>query len=1213
MGHRLGRLASVAARAGFTAALVASTLAVSAPSASAADPAPNGLTSATAAASCWEIKQNVPAAASGTYWLVTPTLVAPEQFYCDMTTDGGGWVLVGRGREGWKTLYEGLGTTAQVRNPITGQAAFGARQLSSRVIDGLLDGRRVDALPDGVRLRRATNSSGTSWQEARFRFGQPRDRWVWTFPAEHRVGTYRFENSSGSGGQTNNFGSDQQFRRVNTTSTAAQGWTAGWAYGSGVAGTSSASTYLWSASNGLGAARPFTQVYLRPQLRLADLDFGDVPAAGLPEIERTPLAESGALPQTWGVTGLANGRSSELDTEVSAFAQVGNRIFVGGNFKYVQRGANASGADKVEQSYLAAFDATTGEWISTFRPTLNGQIKALTALPDGRLAIGGEFGQVNGTTARALAVISPTTGALDPSWTVALENRLSSGVLQVRSLSVAGSWLYLGGAFTHLGGGSLPNPTYARGAARVSVANGTPDGNWNPAFDGTVVSVDASDDGSRLYAAGYFASSNSQTATRAAAVRTVAGAPLATPAWNVAWSSGERANYQQAIRQSGDKVWVGGSEHSMYSFDTTTFQRLSGNITKNGGDFQAIDAGNGVVYGGCHCDDWNYSNAFTWSNVGSAWTQADKIGFVGAWDAATSAVVPDFDPVLKARAGLGAWAIKSASDGTLWVGGDFTSAIARSGTVQWVGGFMRFAARDITAPAAPSNLGATLAPDGVTLSWSPSSTSGANYEVVRNGRVLATTTATTLTVPASTQTEYVVRAADSVGNRSASTPVLDVDEPLPPSPVLIGAASTWSYRFDTAAVPASWREAGFDDSAWAAGPARLGYGFTPIGTNIDVPAGQTRPLTGYFRHSFEVADLEGLDALSLEVIADDGVAVYVNGVEAGRQNLPTGTLTGSTYASAAPRSAAAAANPVTFTVPASALHEGENVVSAEVHLNYRGSPDMSFDLTATRSEAALPAVAAPEVTVTATEQNAVTFGWEPGSGADILRFERAGEPVAEAPITAGELVVDGLEPETDYTWSVVRVGPFGRESAAVDVAATTAAAPVSPFLVTTGADWRWRFENTAVDPDWAADDFDDAAWPVGTAALGYGWSGLETVIDVPAGETRPLAGYFRTTFDVADADAAALDDLVIEAVADDGVAVYVNGVEVGRHNLPGTTLTSGTYASAAPRSATAAANPVSFDVPSELLVDGENVVSAEVHLNYRSSPDLSFDLSLEAR
>ena len=61
----------------------------------------DGTTAETAGASCWGIKQRFSQSATGVYWLRTKTLVAPEKFTCDMTTDGGGWALIGVGREGW--------------------------------------------------------------------------------------------------------------------------------------------------------------------------------------------------------------------------------------------------------------------------------------------------------------------------------------------------------------------------------------------------------------------------------------------------------------------------------------------------------------------------------------------------------------------------------------------------------------------------------------------------------------------------------------------------------------------------------------------------------------------------------------------------------------------------------------------------------------------------------------------------------------------------------------------------------------------------------------------------------------------------------------------------------------------------------------------------------------------------------------------------------
>ena len=133
-----------------------------------------------------EVKQNYPASADGTYWLLTPTLQAPEQFYCHMTADGGGWVLVGRGREAWKGYYQGV-RPASVRTTVTGTAAFAPAQLAAKTVDGLLNGSRPDALPDGIRLKRATNTEGTTYQEVRFKLTKS-DRWTWAFGAGTRWG-----------------------------------------------------------------------------------------------------------------------------------------------------------------------------------------------------------------------------------------------------------------------------------------------------------------------------------------------------------------------------------------------------------------------------------------------------------------------------------------------------------------------------------------------------------------------------------------------------------------------------------------------------------------------------------------------------------------------------------------------------------------------------------------------------------------------------------------------------------------------------------------------------------------------------------------------------------------------------------------------------------------------------------------------------------------
>jgi hypothetical protein len=948
-------------------ALVAPLLAPVPSPASAAEALPNGLSSRTAAGSCWEAKQNYPASANGVYWILTPALHAPQQFYCDMTTDGGGWVLIARGREGWKGQYNGLGSAVTLRNTVDGTAAFKTAQLPAKTVDQLLNGGRVDALADGIRVRRAMNQAGSESQEVRFTMPK-RDRWVWTFGAEHPVGTYSFNGVAGTGGQTRSFGADTALHRVDTNAVQGQGYVGGIAYGAGVVGSSSATSYLWSRTNGAGGALPFSQMFLRPKLKLAELDFPAIPDSGAPAIAQRPLPESDAVRTVWGVSGHANGIDNELNTEVAAFGQVGSTVYVGGNFTFVQRSLAATGADKIEQSYLAAFDVNTGDWISSFRPQLNGQVKALTALPDGRLAVGGAFSTANGTAQRSFVVLDATSGATAAGWQLGIENRVAGGVAQVRGFSKNGNWLYLSGSFTHLVRTGSPAVSAWNGA-RINLLTGAPDANWNPQLNGTSVGVDASDSGDRAYFSGYFRQSGQVTTVSGTALQSASGAAVVQPVWKPLFSkSGVDAagnvtgnTWQLGIEEINGRVWLGGSEHSLFSYNRDTFSRMSGSITRNGGDFQTVEASADTVFAGCHCGDWVYSNAFTWSNVGTAWTQADKINLLGAWDATTGAYLQEFSPLVQARKGFGAWALFSDSNGTLWAGGDLQYSVRAGEVNQWSGGFMRFAQRDSAAPSTPSSLTATAAnATTATLSWPAAKDDrpAVRYELIRDNKVIETTTALTLDVPVeAVPVRYFVRTVDTAGNRSATTRVAVVTPPSATDLTLIEAGSVWKWQFDSALWAPDWRATGFDDTSWSSGAATLGFGTAGAKTDISVGTTAPRPLSAQFRRDFALDDPRAVTDAKVSVIANDGVAVHVNGTEIGRANLGTGTLTQNSTASAAPRSASAAAAPVIFTVPNGLLVAGKNVISASTHANYRATPDVSFDLRLTAKRTAAPAVA----------------------------------------------------------------------------------------------------------------------------------------------------------------------------------------------------------------------------------------------------------------
>lgn len=902
--------------------------------------APDGSAADKAAPSCWAIKQSYPASANGVYWLQTSTLVTPQQFYCDQTTAGGGWVLVGRGREGWNFIYGGQRTPGAVRNTPTGTAAFPPAALPGDTINGLLDGTRVDALPDGVRLVRATNSSGTTWQEIRWKF-KSLPSWSWTFDGNppHNLNSVTVGSTVYSGGNTRDWSGGTT--RIFTFDWANHGYLRGFSHGSFVTGGSNSSTnYLWQ--NGTeGNPIPFTQVYIRPMLTSST--FPAIADTGTPASTKPPVVSNATAPQPWGVTGVVGGGVGEENLEVQGIGFLGDTAYVGGRFQYVQKGATPAPADKIEQSYLAAFDVNTGEWRSTFRPTLNGQVWDIQTAGD-KVIIAGEFTSVNGEPNTAgVAALDPVTGAVVPNWRATFTR--AGSTLKVKALDLQGDWIYVGGGFDHVTGGNpLFGPVWVGGATRLRLSDGRPDENWTPFFDATVTELDASPNGDRVYFGGRFSNVGSEPANSFAAITT------ATPAVKVSglgdWlPSTARADgdYRQAVKEVGDKVWMGGSEHDFQVYTRDTLTRISGNITKSGGDFQAAAVSNGIIYGSCHCENYVYNDASSWDNLNS-WSNIHQISWIGAWNAQTGEYMKNFAPSIASRRGDGPWALEFDPNGCLWFGGDMNrgSWDSAAGAYQWLGGFGRLCPPDSTAPTAPTNLRLTGTNGGNQLAWNAATddSGSVSYEVLRGDRVIATVGGTTYTDASASGTQkYWVRAVDATGNRSASTPSLLVEA----TDTLLAANATWKWRYDGTDLGTAWSQVGFDDSAWASGPAELGYGDGDEATLL--PAGSTpRYVTAYFRSTVNVANPAAYNSLLLDLVRDDGAVVYINGTEVGRDNLPAGPIAYTQLANVGYSTRTEETTPVRFTVPATALVAGTNTIAVEMHQYDQWSGDLSFSL-----------------------------------------------------------------------------------------------------------------------------------------------------------------------------------------------------------------------------------------------------------------------------
>lgn len=444
------------------------------------------------------------------------------------------------------------------------------------------------------------------------------------------------------------------------------------------------------------------------------------------------------------------------------------------------------------------------------------------------------------------------------------------------------------------------------------------------------------------------------------------------------------------------------------------------------------------------------------------------------------------------------------------------------------------------------------------------------------------------------------------------------DPTRPSARTLVSASASWRYRYQTGAWPTAWQSLNFDDSGWASGPAMLGWGSAGISTQLTAPGGTSdRPVSAIFRHAFDLANVGDLDSVTITTHADDGVALYVNGTEVGRANVPTGPLSSGTYATAAPSTQAATMNPVTFSVPTSLLHNGRNVIAGSMHLNYRATPDASFAvrMNAVAGDGTQPPPQpppAPEVTA-AVDGTSVRLSWQhqPDSSVGSYHVARDGTNIASVTAPGSDYVDHGLEAGRTYEYTVVADAGGGLVSAPgrVTVTIPTSGDPPLGPLLAAGSEWRFRYQTGEWPSDWSSTAYDDTAWQPGRAVLGWGSSQIETNIDI-AGPTneRPRSALFRRT--VAVTDASQLTAVRLTTRADDGIAVYVNGQEIGRWNLPTGTLTANSNARTAPRTDAAVADPVVLEIPGSVFRDGSNVIAASVHLNWRGTTDVSFDLEL---
>lgn len=236
------------------------------------------------------------------------------------------------------------------------------------------------------------------------------------------------------------------------------------------------------------------------------------------------------------------------------------------------------------------------------------------------------------------------------------------------------------------------------------------------------------------------------------------------------------------------------------------------------------------------------------------------------------------------------------------------------------------------------------------------------YQWLRNDSPLPNATNSSYTVfavsAADHEATFSVVVTNSLGAITSAPAVLTVDFGLPGAAVtnrVLNFNSAWRYNLSNNLDGVNWTTPGYNDAAWPSGPVLLAAennsAITPlIGTTLlapnNPPAGLAQGHAYYFRTTFNVASNNlipgGLIATGR---ADDGAMVYLNGTEALRLRLPTGTITNTSFTTGFPPGPGSDATvDESYLLDVITVPIGLNRIAASVHQANSGSSDIVWGL-----------------------------------------------------------------------------------------------------------------------------------------------------------------------------------------------------------------------------------------------------------------------------
>jgi hypothetical protein len=199
-----------------------------------------------------------------------------------------------------------------------------------------------------------------------------------------------------------------------------------------------------------------------------------------------------------------------------------------------------------------------------------------------------------------------------------------------------------------------------------------------------------------------------------------------------------------------------------------------------------------------------------------------------------------------------------------------------------------------------------------------------------------------------------LRDAAQDNSRVANWAAVSTASQPPQSVPLLEFTNTWKFMQVSNLDAMNWTVPTFNDSAWPSGAGFLAFenngSITPlINTTLNDPRTAINNATSghayYFRTKFVFSNTLAGFTFNASAHIDDGAVIYVNGAEATRIRMPSGTITNTSFTQDGQQPPSGdAVSAEAFILPANLFIVGTNTVAISVHQNGAGSSDLTFGL-----------------------------------------------------------------------------------------------------------------------------------------------------------------------------------------------------------------------------------------------------------------------------